>query len=274
VTLKRVVPALGLLGVLATPASAQGAGGDGYVWAFHDVAFSACVDFLMDRASAERQLAAGFQLIPAGSFAALSPVLQREVEGVTAKSAMIPAQVCLIESPTMTSGDAIYAPSKKMGNREVVGYWAIAATRAGGEPTFDRWFVADYWTNDWRVRKQAEGALIPVTVFKRKLETAPGTARQKYAVSVGKTVISWTGELVGRDSTAYTETGTAEQIFEGKRITKWTATVHSSPQWTRTLPGIFSVEGKDDLAKALKASPIRMFGPMYWGGDARVEFYR
>lgn len=273
-TPRQVLPALGLLGVLATSAPAQDAAGSGYVWAFRDVSFSACVDFLMDRAAAEKQLASGFQAIPAASFTPLPPALQREVEGDSAKRAMIPAQVCVIEAPTMTSGDAIYSPSKKMGTEEAVGYWAIAATRAGGAPTFDRWFVVDYWSNDWRVQKQTQAAFIPVKVFKRQLAPIPETRNQSWSVTIGKTVLTWTGELVGRDSTAFTEAGSASQMFEGRRTINWSATVHSSPRWTRTLPGVFHVEGKDDLAKALKASPIRMFGPMMWGGEARIEFYR
>ncbi|MEZ4413594.1 MAG: hypothetical protein R2910_11465 [Gemmatimonadales bacterium] len=273
-TPRRILPALGLLGALATSAPAQDAAGSGYVWAFRDVSFSACVDFLMDREAAEKQLAAGFQVIPASSFTPLSPALSREVEGDSAKSAMIPAQFCIIEAPAMTSGDALYSPTNKMGMQEAVGYWGIAATRAGSAPTFDRWFVAGYWTNDWRVQKKTQAAFIPVKVFKRKFVPVPETSRQSYSVSIGKTAISWTGEMVGRDSTADTEAGSTSQMFEGRRTINWNATVHTSPRWTRTLPGVFHVEGKDDLAKALKGSPIRMFGPMQWGGEARIEFYR
>jgi hypothetical protein len=274
VTPRQVLPVLGLLAALATSAPAQDAAGSGYVWAFRDVSFSACVDFLMDRAAAEKQLSSGYQLIPAGSFTPLSPALSREVEGDSAKSAMIPAQVCFIEAPAMTAGDAIYSPTKKMGMEEAVGYWGIAATRTGGTPAFDHWFVARYWSNDWRVQKQTQAAFIPVEVFKRQLEAVPETGRQSWSVTLGKTVLSWTGELVGRDSTPFTEAGSTFQVFEGRRTIEWSATVYSSPHWTRILPGVFHVEGKDDLAKALKASPIRMFGPMRWGGEARIEFHR
>ncbi len=172
-TLRQVMAASGLLGVLATSLPAQEAGGAGYVWAFRDVTFSACVDFLMDRELAEKQLAPGFQLIPAGSFTALSPVLRREVEGDSAGNAMIAAQLCVIEAPTMNSGEGLYSPTQKMGMQEAVAYWAIAATRAGGVPNFDRWFVVEYWTNDWRVRKQTEAAFVPVSTFKRSFVAVP-----------------------------------------------------------------------------------------------------
>jgi hypothetical protein len=38
--------------------------------------------------------------------------------------------------------------------------------------------------------------------------------------------------------------------------------------------GALRVEGKDDLAKALQASPIRMLGPAFWGGSGEVTFQR
>ncbi len=273
-TPRPLLAAAGLLGALATSLPAQQANGSGYVWAFRDVTFSTCVDFLMDREMAEKQLEAGYQVVPAGSFTALSPVLGREIEGDSARSALIASQVCVIEAPTMNSGDGLYSPTKKMGPREAVAYWAIAGMRSGGTPSFDQWIVVDYWTNDWQVRKQTESAFVPASTFKRSLAPVPESNRHTYSMAFGKTVLSWTGELVGRDSTASTEQRSATQVFEGKRTIKWTATLSAAPQWTRYLPGVFHVEGKDDLAKALKASPIRMFGPMEWGGDARIVFTR
>jgi hypothetical protein len=201
-------------------------------------------------------------------------VLAREIEGDSARSALIAAQVCVIEAPTMNSGEGLYSPTKKMGMREAVAYWAIAGTRSGGTPSFDLWIVVNYWTNDWRVRKQTEGAFVPVSTFKRDLVAVPESNRSTYSMGFGTTVLTWTGEMVGRDSTAYTEQRSATQVFDGKRTIKWSGNLSAFPRWTRHLPGVFHVEGKDDMAKALKASPIRMFGPMYWGGDARIVFSR
>jgi hypothetical protein len=273
-TLPRLLPALALLGALATPASSQSQAGPVYVWAFQGVTFSACVDFLMDSGMAAGQLAQGYQAIPAANFVSLAPVLRREIERDTILRGWIPAQVCFVEAPTMTSGDALLTPEGKMGTREMLGYWAIAGSRTGVASAPDGWFVAQYWTNDWRMQKRTEAAFIPMSVVKRKMVLVPESTNTEYAVTIGKTVLSWKGQMAGRDSTAYAEPRTATQIFTGKRSLEMTATVTATPQWSRTLPGVFHVAGKDDLAMALKGSPIRMFGPMYWGGDARVEFIR
>ena len=273
-TLARAVPALGLLGALATSVSAQSPTGPGFSWVLRGVEFSACVEFLMDPTLATKQLQPGYQVVTAARVAALGPVLRQEVAGDSVFAGWVPAQVCFIESPTMTAGEAVFSPEKKMGTREVVGYWAIAATRPGGTAGLDQWFVAELWTNDWRVRKQTEAAYIPVSAIKHSLEPVPESAHHRLTVKVGKTVLSWDGEFAGRDSTQTSEPRQASQVFDGMRGIHWAATVSSRPEWTRHLPGVFRVEGKDDLAQALKASPIRMFGPMYWGGDTRVEFSR
>ncbi len=186
----------------------------------------------------------------------------------------MPSRVCFIEAPQVTIGDNLLTPEKKMEGQEVVGYWAIAARRADGSPSSDQWFVAQFWTNDWRLRKQTEAQFIPVGMFKRSRRPIPESNRHRYEIKIGKTVLSWDGQLAGRDSTAAPDPGQSSLIFQGTRTIQWKAAVSSQPIWTRTLPGVFRVEGKDDLAVALRASPIRMFGPMYWGGAARVEFTR
>ena len=273
-TLRRLLPSLGLLGVLATPASTQTSTGPGYTWAFGSVEFSACVDFLVEPTLASKQLDPGYQVVPAAEFGPLTPVRRREIEGDTVHAGWVPSQVCVIEGPQVTTGNNLLTPENKMGGQEVVGYWAIAARRTDGAPRSDQWFAAQLWTNDWRVRKQTESQFIPVGMFKRSRLPIPESNRHRFEVKIGKTVLSWDGQLAGRDSTAAPDPGQSNLIFQGTRSIRWTGTVSGQPLWTRPLPGLFRVEGKDDLAEALRASPIRMFGPMYWGGPARVEFSR
>ncbi|HEX5005444.1 MAG TPA: hypothetical protein VFV65_09010 [Gemmatimonadales bacterium] len=273
-TLRSLVPVLGLLGAVATGASAQTPSSPGFSLVLRGVDFSACVEFLMDPAAAAKQVGDGYQAIPAGAFGALSPILQREIQGDTVHSRWVPAQLCVMEAPTISAGGTVLTPERKMGNREVIGYWAIAARRAGSGGPATTWYAVHRWTNDWHVERLAKPAYIPIKVFKRALTKVPESTRHRYEIKIGKTVLSWDGELTGRDSTATTATPGADLIFTGMRDIEWNAATTTRPDWTRTLPGLFRVEGKDDLAKALKGSPIRMFGPMYWGGDARMDFTR
>jgi hypothetical protein len=137
-----------------------------------------------------------------------------------------------------------------------------------------QWFAVERLTNDWHLERQAKASFIPMTIIKRTLAPVPESTRHRYELKIGKTTLTWDGDLAGRDSTPTTEAPEAGLMFTGLRSIRWNATAASRPDWTRHLPGLFRVEGKDDLADALQASPIRMFGPMYWGGDARLDFFR
>ena len=278
--LRRILPVAGLLGALASPASAQQApvpAGAGLVWLLRGVEFSACVDFLVDPAIAAKQLDSGYRIVSAGAFTPLSPALRREITSDSAYAGWVPSRLCVHESQSISVGDRLFTPTDS-GGRESVGYWGIAATRTDGAPRQDQWFAVKLWTGDWHIQKPTELAYVPLSVFKRSLAPVPETTRWRYQVKIGKTTLSWDGELVGRDSTAAPADAPAalqaNLIFDGQRHIRWWGTLTADPRWMRYLPGLFRVEGKDDLAKALKASPIRMFGPMYWGGEVRVAFSR
>jgi hypothetical protein len=47
-----------------------------------------------------------------------------------------------------------------------------------------------------------------------------------------------------------------------------------TPEWTKAMVGSLRVEGKDDLAVAIKASPIRFVGPAVVGGGGELVFGR
>jgi len=274
VTPRPFLAAAGLLGLLAAPALAQGGAEPEFSWAQQGVEFSACVEFLMEPEMAAKQLSDGFVAVPAANFAQLSPVLQREIQGDAVHAAWIPARVCLIEAPGISAGGRVMTPEKKMGPREVLGFWIFAASRTEGDYRRDQWYAAQFWTNDWHVQRATEQAFIPMSTFKPSLEAVPESNRHSYEVKIGKTILAWDGELVGRDSAESVQRVEAQLILDGKRRISWQGALSMQTRWMRYLPGTFRVQGKDDLAKALKASPIRMFGPMYWGGDARVDFSR
>jgi hypothetical protein len=269
-----VLASLGLLGVLAVPAVGQEAGpgtSGGLVWSLHGVEFTACVEFLIEPAQAAGLLRDGYRTVPAAAFTPLSSVLAREVAGDPTLGAWVASRLCFAESRSISVADRSYSLEDE---REAVGFWGVAATRSAGTPRLDQWYVVQLWVNDWHVEKLTEASYIAIASFKRALDPVPESSNHRYQIKIGKTLLSWTGQMVGRDSTPATPTPPASLIFEGQRRIPWNATLSADPQWARFLPGVLNVQGKDDLAQALKASPIRVFGPMYWGGDARVAFFR
>jgi hypothetical protein len=274
VTPRRLAALLALLGIVAAPASAQGrpGGAAAFSWVVKDLRLAACMDFLIEPSFAEKQVPEEYHLIPAGRFSALSPVLARELTGDSVHTAWIPASVCVLEGASVTAGDQFVA-SNKPGESVMVAYWGIAATRATGEPRFDQLYVAEFWTSDWHIQKPSQDALVHVSTLKRSQVKLPESVNDRYELKIGKTVLTWDGQLK-RDSTATTGPLAAALLYDGQRGVRFTATVTGQPTWTRNPAGVFRVSGKDDLAKALQASPVRHFGPLFWGGDARVDFLR
>jgi hypothetical protein len=101
----------------------------------------------------------------------------------------------------------------------------------------------------------------------------PGSGNDLYQVKIGKTRLVWNGRPVG-DSTRVEQPITESWLAKGTSGTLWKVSTTLRPEWSRPLVGLLSVEGKDDLAKALKASPIRFVGPLYQGGGAELRFSR
>jgi len=272
VTPRHLKALLGLLAFVAAPASAQAPSAPVFSWAVKDVTLAACVDFLMAPTVAAGMLPEGYRVIPASHFSRLSPYLNRVIGSDSAQRAMIPANYCVIEGASVTAGDQ-FITDGGADNPVMLAYWGIAAARNDGDNHFDELFAVQFWTSDWHVQKPTQSNFIQISTLKRSLARLPESENDRYEVKMGKTVLTWDGQLK-RDSTAATEPLDASLLYTGQRSIRFTAAVSGQPAWTRNPAGIFRVSGKDDLAQALQASPIRQFGPIYWGGDARVDFFR
>jgi hypothetical protein len=103
---------------------------------------------------------------------------------------------------------------------------------------------------------------------------AADTIPDVYSVKIGKTLLVWNGRPA-KESTRVTQPILESWSMLGLRsLGIWQTELELTPQVSQPLVGSFRVEGKGDLAKALKASPIRFVGPLYRGGGARLHFRR
>lgn len=264
-----LLPSLSLLRAQGTPAAPVAVR---HAWTLRDLQFGACVDFLMDPGSAAKQLEVGFQPVPASRVPGLSTQLKYVVSGDTLYASWIPARLCFLDYASVTSGDHLIDPEGG-DNSSMIGFWGIAARRVGTGNGGDEEAIVQWWTSHWRIRQTSELAYIPMKVVDRSRGKVPESTRDRYQVKIGKTIITWEGTLP-TDSSAVAAPLGATLVFDGQRKTAWTAHAALTPRWIRPLSGVLRVEGKDDLAKTLRASPVRAFGPLYSGGDGRVEFLR
>jgi hypothetical protein len=92
----------------------------------------------------------------------------------------------------------------------------------------------------------------------------------RYRLRIRKTQVIWDGRPA--TDSARSDAPLSREWRAQARGGSWlSGKLTLSPQWTRAMIGSLKVEGKDDFARMLKASPIRFVGPGYYGGSGMLE---
>ena len=271
--------AVALLFVLPAVAEAQSSGQQ--TWRIDPLRAGYCIDFLMDSSAADRELPKG--LVPAGAAAApaLSPALASAVaERPDSFSSWAPSELCLYWSESVeVDGRQIAEKGDKL---QALGVWSILARAEGDTAAMPAPVAVKLFSSNWRATGLARAAQldfdrIEVAAGKVPVETADGTLvageDDRYQVKVGKTTVTWDGRLAG-DSASGPMADDHEWRAYGLRQTTWSVKGAVQPAGTRPAVGALRVTGKDALARALQASPIRFVGPWHTGGTAQVVFSR
>lgn len=256
----------GLQGQSATEPVAQ--------WNLAGLRLGFCIDFLMDSTAAIKQVRKvdeSYRVVPASQYARLNPALGALVGRRPEFAPWIPASVCIITADTLTVGDRTVTdddPEK----RPMVGFWGIAAKPADQPYADSVMAVPVMFTNDRDVTKNSSLKKLKLDKVKEDRGDAPDTPGDRfYEVRVKKTDIHWTGHMAGTPTAAEPRRWTL--MFKGHRGSFWMADVRLQPGEQQFVVGSLRIQGKDDLAQALKGSPIRMQGPAFWGGVGTVAFY-
>jgi hypothetical protein len=265
---------LGLtVAALAAP-SLQGQGPSeprgGPSWALRGLRNAQCVRFLVAPSAAVQQLRGGFRPIRADQDRALHPALRSAIEGQPEFGSWTPSSLCFFYLDTISvAGRTMVA--KKGGKPQMIGVWTLAAAEQGSGSRRD--LVLDLFTGSAQVVRAAEAGKLRVREAASRTSLMPDSSNELHEVRVGKTRLVWTGRAVG-DSARVEQPIEESWTVKGASGTLWNVRLKLAPSWTRPLVGVLSVEGKDDLAKNLKASPIRFVGPRYLGGSADLIFFR
>jgi hypothetical protein len=150
--------------------------------------------------------------------------------------------------------------------------WSLATGVRGTGTRRD--FVVEMYGGRGGLSRAAEVTGVSVEEVRAAVSDATDSTPDVHSVKVGKTLLVWNGRAAG-DSTRVTQPLVESWSLVGRRSGGiWQTELAFAPQWSRPLVGSFRVEGKGDLAKALKASPIRFVGPLYRGGGGRLRFRR
>ncbi len=244
-------------------------------WDLAGLRMGFCIDFLMDSTAATKQVRKvdkTYQLVPASQYLRLHPALEALVGRRPEFAQWIPASVCIITADTVTVDERIVT-DKDPEKRQMVGFWGVAA-RPADQPYADSVMaVPVLFTNNRGVTRSPSLEKLKIDKVKEDRGDWPDTpGDQFYEVRVKKADIHWTGHMAGTPAAAEPRRWTL--MFKGHRGSFWMANVRLQPGEQQFVVGSLRIQGDDDLAKALKGSPIRMQGPAFWSGSGTVAFFQ
>lgn len=224
----------------------------------------------MQPSEAEKRLPKGYLPRRADQARSLDPSLARVIAAQPEFRGWTPSSLCLYQVSGMRVGGSLV----RSGDRErglLFGVWVLAARDSSRHERDAAPLL--FGSRGVSLHRAAELTLVRLREADTKIVRASGGGDDTYEVKVGKTLIEWRGRAVGRRA-AVGGPLRASWWVDGIRGTEWTASMVLEPKWARALVGSLRVQGKDHLAEALKASPIRFVGPIYGGGAGELAFTR
>jgi hypothetical protein len=274
-----LIVALGL--VVAVPAAAAAQTPVQQTWTIDPLRAGYCIEFLVDSSIADRELPKGLVPVGAGSAPNLGPALTSAVaERPDSFSTWAPSELCFYWSQSVTVDGRQLA--EKGDDVQAVGVWSILARPADDPAAAPASAAVKLFASNWRAtglgraahldfeRIEAAAGKVPVETADGRL--VPGTD-DRYQVKMGKTTLTWDGRLAGDSAAAPLASAHVWQAY-GLRQTTWSVRSAVNAEGTRPVVGALRVAGKDALARALQASPIRFVGRWHSGGTAQIVFSR
>jgi hypothetical protein len=252
------------------PAQATGEQKQSQVWRLQGLRTGYCVRFLIEPKAASRELKSGFRLIPATQDRSLHPALQQTIKGQPEFASWIPSSLCFYYTDAVQVGTRRVA-EKNPRNQQMIAVWTVATQEQRSATRRD--LALDIFAGRGSLIRAAEAAGVRLREATAAVIDSADTSNDVYNVKLERTLLVWRGRPTG-DSTRVEQAIEEAWLVPGVRAGVWAVQMVLHPASSRPLVGSLSVEGKGDLSKALKNSPIRFVGPLYRGGTGELRFSR
>jgi hypothetical protein len=240
------------------------------IWSLRGIRAEYCVRFLVKPDAASRQLKDGYALVRADQDPLLHSALQHTIQDQPEFSGWVPSRLCFYFTDTLQFDRRRFV-EKDSRKHQMIGVWTLATKDVQTGTRRD--LALQMYASRGNLTRAAEGSGVRIreaeSIFTGWADATADTHRAKF----DKTLVIWRGRPTG-DSTRVAQSMEESWSVPGLRTSTWSARLVRRPQWSRLLVGSLTVEGKGDLAKVLKASPIRFVGPLYWGGAAELRLTR
>ena len=253
------------------------------VWHLDDLRSGFCVELLVDSATVARSLTPDLRPVRADQLPDLHPAIRGVVQRQPEYASWTPSKLCLYYFASVDVG-AARVQSKDSRKSPLIAAWTAAAAEAGSGTRRD--VALEFVSGSGRLARAAQGSGLNLIEARSVIGMVPFVSEEgvpssdsRYQLKIGKTLITWDGRPVG-DSTRIEQPITAEWLARGRRSETsrrsdwWRARMLLEPAWSRGMAGSLRVQGKDDFANAMKASPIRFVGPLYSQGGGEIQFGR
>lgn len=263
--------------LLAAPLAAQDDAKGEQVWRVQGLRDGFCVLLLVDPQAVSKNVPDGIKLMPAAKAGDLHTALKSEIQSQPAMGSWSPSQLCFYSVDTLET-DGYRLADKKGRKTQLFALWTVSGTEtASGKRRDVAMLVVSSSERLIRSRKLASHYIRSAEAKVGKVpvvdENGVPNSDDRFQVKIGKTLVTWDGhdsadsvEAKGALETAWATNAGGE----GKEVGSLTLT----PRWASPMVGSLKVEGKDDLARALKASPVRFVGPKYRGGGGEIRLGR
>ncbi|MGE3526601.1 MAG: hypothetical protein AB7I33_11845 [Gemmatimonadales bacterium] len=241
-------------------------------WRLKNFRANWCIHFLLDSTTADKRMPGDFVPAKASTVPDLAPGVRARIVEEPGLADMIPSELCILRYDTTEVGDRVIAADRSdLDHSQFLVYWLIAATheKVPGPVYFAKWIR----TREFRLTRMAETALINLQDVEGVAGKAEISQEDLYQVKIGRTQITWEGHLAGDSSVAATPT-TQQWVFVTARGARVPVAVDLQPEKSQLMVGYLRIVGKDELAKALNAADVRLFGPLEWGGGGSITFRR
>jgi hypothetical protein len=270
-----VTPAAAFVLAASTLAPQEGGGQEPKAYRLAGLRTGFCVQLLLDAATVQKALPEGYRPLAATQATELHPAVSGVVKAQPEFASWTPSRLCLYALDTLQTED--FTVADKKGRKPLLfGVWTAAAAEVVGGGR--REVALLVLSNNERLIHSAKSAgaqvrqakLVVGKVVPGEEDTVVVPAEHRFQVNVGKTVVTWDGRA-SSDSTRTTgQVEIAWAAAPGRRGPARGRLV-LRPGWSRGMVGSFRVVGKDDVAKALKASPIHFVGPQYEQGGGTLQ---
>ena len=238
-------------------------------WALEGNRGSYCIWYLADPDLARSLVPSSIALAPAGTGAGLPPLLARTVQDEPRFAQWIPGAICIAAYDRVTSGGRTLAQGKA-GRPVIVGTNSLAASEARGFPTATSYLI-DFMTDQRSLSRAADAAGFGMDGITVLTKQQVGADDPRVSITVAGVQITWSGHAIGDSGVG--KTRSMSFGYGSGRAPSWLIDLESAPASTRLMAGSLEVDGRNTLARALKASPVRGIGPEDSGGTVTLTFH-